>query len=193
MQQFIFIYKIEIFYICKPALLIIFMITNLVSTRFNTDTWRENQENRTRRGIVCFYAAPREMTSKILFNSMVFVVEMNNSINKIEGIGLIHNKPTYDKYYKMYTEENYNRYFYFGKYYLSRNQLMEYNETLVEIFDFILFKGKSHLKRGTGFTQIPEKLISNEICRNRDLKKEIINAFIYYHKNIHTNKAQIEN
>jgi hypothetical protein len=162
-----------------------------MSTRFNNDTWRENQENRKKRGITCFYASPKKMTDKIQPNSIVFVIEMNNTINQIQGIGLIRNKPHYDKYYKMYTEENYNRYFYFGKYYISREQLMEYDTTfveeyhtsIVEIFDYILFKGKTHLKRGAGFTQVPPKLLMNEMCRNRNFKKEIANVFThYYHK-----------
>jgi hypothetical protein len=160
------------------------MNVNLVSTRFNNDTWRENKHNRMKRGLICFYAAPRTMTEKILPNSIVFVIEMNNSINKIEGIGLILNKPDYDKYYKMYTEENYNRYFYFGKYYINREQLIKYDSSLADIFDFILFKGKTHLKRGTGFTQITPKLFMNEICRNRNLKKEIANLFIHYYEKI---------
>jgi hypothetical protein len=34
------------------------------------------------------------MSPKIYLNSPVFVIEMNNSTNKIEGIGLIKNKPS---------------------------------------------------------------------------------------------------
>jgi hypothetical protein len=157
------------------------MNVSLVSTRFNNDTWRENLENRKRRGLICFYAAPRPMTDKILPNSIVFVIEMNNTINQIEGIGLIRNKPDHDKYYKMYSEENYNRYFYFGKHYINREQLLKYDPSIVEIFENILFKGKTHLKRGTGFTQITPKLIMKEICRNRDFKKEILNTFLHYY------------
>jgi len=157
------------------------MTISFLSTRFNNDTWRENIENRKKRGLVCFYAAPRPITDKIQPNSIVFVIEMNNTINQIQGIGLIRNKPTYDKYFKMYTEENYNRYFYFGKYYISREQLLDFDPTLVDIFDYILFKGKTHLKRGMGFTQIPSKLFMNEICRNRNFKKEIINVFMHFY------------
>ena len=80
------------------------MTISFLSTRFNNDTWRENIENRKKRGLVCFYAAPRPITDKIQPNSIVFVIEMNNTINQIQGIGLIRNKPTYDKYFKMYTE-----------------------------------------------------------------------------------------
>jgi hypothetical protein len=155
-------------------------VGTIVTTRFNHDTWRENQENRIKRKLVCFYASPSEMSHKILYNSIVFVVEMNNSINKIEGIGLIRNKPS-DKYYHMYSEENYNRYLYLGKYYVSRQQIVEYNPQIVEIFDTILFKGKTHLKRGSGFTRISDKLLRfTEMC----VIQEIKNVFLYYHNKI---------
>jgi hypothetical protein len=39
------------------------------------------------------YCSPLELSSKIAYNTPVFVIEMNNFTNKIEGIGLIKNKP----------------------------------------------------------------------------------------------------
>ena len=35
------------------------------------------------------YCCPSELSPKIPYNTPVFVIEMNNSTNKIEGIGLI--------------------------------------------------------------------------------------------------------
>jgi len=47
--------------------------------------------------------------------------------------------------------------------------------------DYILFKGKSHLKRGTGFMKITEKFFQKEECRligeEDDFKKEITIIF----------------
>jgi hypothetical protein len=54
--------------------------------------------------------------------------------------------------------------------------------SLVEILDFILFKGKTHLKRGAGFTRIPDKLLMNKLCHNRNFTKEITHAFTHYFK-----------
>jgi hypothetical protein len=56
--------------------------------------------------------------------------------------------------------------------------LLQYNENLVKSLDHILFKEKTHLKRGCGFTTIPEKLIKHPICNNLNIKKEIQNIFI---------------
>jgi len=49
---------------------------------------------------------------------------------------------------------------------------------LVKILDYILFKEKTHLKRGSGFTSIPEKLLKHPICENIELKKELRELFI---------------
>ena len=151
---------------------------SVVSTRFNNDTWSENQENRRRRNVQCLYGSPQEMSPKIDYNSTVFVVEMNNSVNEITGIGLIKNTPRLQKYYNIHSDGNFNRYAYFGKYHITRNLLMEYNEPLVFALDHILFKEKTHLKRGAGFTTIPEKLMNHKVCQGINIKKEIKDIFL---------------
>ena len=150
----------------------------IVSTRFNDITWQENFDFRTKHGIECIYGTPLETPPHICLDANVFVVEMNNSKNKIEGIGLIRNKIHVDKYYKIYHEGNYNRYIYKGNYYLSREKLLTLDENLVRIFDYILFKEKTHLKRGSGFTSIPEKLLSHSICENTNIKRSLRELFI---------------
>lgn len=153
---------------------------NIVSTRFNNETWNENNNYRINKNISCIYGSPQQMSPKIYSNSIVFVVEMNNTINQINGIGLVRNKPDVDKYYKIYTDVNYNRYIYKSEYHISREILETYNEGLVHALDNILFKGKTHLKRGNGFTTIPEKLLKCDDCRGLNIKKEIQNVFINY-------------
>lgn len=166
---------------------------SLVSTRFNDLTWNENEEYRRKHKLNgCIYGSPHLMQSKILLNSLVFVVEMNNTKNRIEGIGLVKNKTHLDKYYKIYSCGNYNRYTYIGEYRLDRDELIRYNTNLVNILDHILFKEKTHLKRGSGFTTIPEKLLQHTICDGICLKKEIKNLFTnYFHKT--DKKEKIEN
>ena len=70
---------------------------SVVTTRFNTDTLEANYSYRLRRNLKCLYCSPIELSPKILYDMPVFVIEMNNSTNKIEGIGLIKNKPENDK------------------------------------------------------------------------------------------------
>jgi hypothetical protein len=50
------------------------------------------------------------MSPKILNDSIVFVVEMNNDSNTIEGIGLVRNRAYLDKYYNIYSIGYNNKY-----------------------------------------------------------------------------------
>ena len=67
------------------------MIT-VVTGRFNTETLNSNYEYRKKYGFQCLYCCPWELSPKILYDTPVFVIEMNNQKNQIEGIGLIKNK-----------------------------------------------------------------------------------------------------
>jgi len=157
------------------------MAVYLVSTRFNDETWEENSNYRTKHKIQCIYGTPLEFPPNICIDANVFVVEMNNTQNKIEGIGLVKNRPCMDKYYKIYQEGNYNRYIYKSEYHLSRDQLLSLNEEFVGIFDYILFKGKAHLKRGSGFTSITEKIMKrHSICENINMIRTLRDIFIQY-------------
>ena len=134
----------------------------LASTRFNNSTLEENKNYRTKTNNACIYCSPQRMSPKIKADSLVFIVEMNNELNQIEGIGLIKNTINFDKYFKVYEDSNLNRYVFKGNYRINREELIRYNSKLVEILDNILFKGKTHLKRGSGITTITDKLLKNE-------------------------------
>jgi hypothetical protein len=160
----------------------------LVTTRYDNKTWQETLNYRIRRRLNCIYGPPCPLSEKIELGTPVFVIEMNNSINQIMGIGLINNR-TEDRTYKIYEDTNFNRYIYIGKYHISREILDEYNSLLVYILDEILFKGKTHSKRGAGLTKIPEKVLKLEICERIDIKKEIKKIFIYHFRD----KVKLEN
>jgi hypothetical protein len=107
---------------------------------------------------------------------------MNNSSNQIEGIGLIKNRAYItDIKYSIYNTDNYNRYVYKGSCRLDRETIERYNSYLVEVLEYILFKEKTHLKRGSGFIKITKKLFDKEICigigKEEDFKNEITKIF----------------
>ena len=162
---------------------------SIVSTRYNDITWSENINHRKKNNFDgCIYGAPHMLSDKIMDNSLVFVVEMNNSLNRIEGIGLMKNNIRLDKYISVYKDGNFNRYVYKGNYHIDRELIIRHNCLLVDIFDYILFKEKTHLKRGAGFTTIPEKLLRHKFCQNINIKKEVKNLFI----NVFGNKNDFE-
>jgi hypothetical protein len=152
----------------------------IVTTRFNNDTLETNYSYRRKYGYSCIYCCPSELSPKISYNTPLFVIEMNNQKNQIEGIGLIKNKYETNKYYKVHTDGNTNRYTYIGKYFIDRETLDDYNAELVYVLDEILFKGYTHSKRGSGLTTIPEKVLKLEVCEGINVKKDIKDIFVYH-------------
>ena len=152
---------------------ILFMQIQLLTTRFNDTTWKQNYDYKERNGIKgCIYGSATKIKDAIPLNNLVFIIEMNNSSNKIEGIGLIFNIVHFDKYYKIYESGTYNRYIYKSNYRIDRSNLQF---DLLESLENICFKGKTHLKRGIGFTSIPEKL---KRSLNYDINSLLKNEFI---------------
>ncbi len=152
------------------------MQIQILTTRFNNDTWIENCDYKERNGIKgCIYGSATKIKWAIPLNILVFIIEMNNSTNHIEGIGLVRNFTHFDKYYKIYDSGTYNRYVYKSDYRIDRSCLQV---ELVETLEKICFKGKTHLKRGIGFTSIPEKLKRNIESCEFDIEKCIKTEFI---------------
>jgi hypothetical protein len=121
------------------------------------------------------------MSPKIKLGSLVFVIEMNNDINKIEGIGIIRNMNKMDKYYSIYDKGDYNRYVYIGNHYLSREELIKYNKQMIDMIEMFLFKGKTHLKRGYGMTMLTDKFMKKK-KKDFDFEYELKDCFYYYYK-----------
>jgi hypothetical protein len=150
----------------------------VVTGRFNSETLISNYEYRKKRDFNCIYCCPSKLSPKIQYNTLVFVIEMNNSTNMIEGIGLIKNKPETDRYYKVHLDGNTNRYIYIGNYFINRKTIEDCNPHLVQILEQILFKGKTHSKRGSGLTIIPEKVLKLDVCKDINIKKDIKDIFL---------------
>jgi hypothetical protein len=149
---------------------------HLASTRFNNATLAENmayREKMTSSNIVedasVYYGSLIKVHKKISIGAFMFVFEMNNDTNQIEGISLVRNTLVLDKKHRIYSNDDYNRYTYKGIHWISRKQIMELDPVLVETFDRILFKGKTHMKRACGITVLNEKLMTTW---NMDLNVE---------------------
>lgn len=118
---------------------------------------------------------------------LIFVAEMNNETNKIQGIGLINNFLASDKKYTIYENGLYNRYIYRGNYWISREDLIMLDSNIVEIFDNILFKGKSHMKFRSGITILTDKLFSHWTYKLQLLKNQVKTCFLKYFLKIKSN------
>ena len=114
----------------------------IATTRFTNKTWTEKEEwCKKNEWKGCIYGTPRKITDKIPHNSILFVLEMNNDKNRIESIGLIKNSLYADKYYKIYSDGNYNRYVYKSLYkideipkWIKNNKHMDFVKFFRELF-----------------------------------------------------------
>jgi hypothetical protein len=150
-------------------------------TRFNNSTYGENIEYRKQNGEAVIYGTSLKIRNTYSAESLMFIAEMNNEKNRIEGIGLIRNKLVHDNNrHKIYEKSEYNRYIYRGNYWLSREQIDILDPEILEILDTVLFKGKSHLKCRTGISILSEKLFVHWIYELRILKNKIKTAFLQH-------------
>jgi hypothetical protein len=136
----------------------------LVTTRFNNKTWSENQAFRQQNNskYACIYSSEAIISAYIPQEAYLFVLEMNNDKNQIEGIGLIKNSPLL-KRFPIYEDNKYNRFHYGSKYWIGRDQVI--NETnqiknalyinCWKLLEQRCFKGPAHLKRGRNITAFP--------------------------------------
>ena len=164
----------------------------IASTRFNNETYQANRDYRKKNDMPVIYGTNIKIQSKYDQGSIMFVIEMNNDENRIEGIGLIRNTLLLDKKHNIYDNSEYNRYIYHGNYWLSRQQLEDSDAELVEICDLVLFKGKSHLKRQSGISVLTKQLFTNWDYSLQKMKGKIRGVFIGAFKSSGSNNINLE-
>lgn len=133
----------------------------ICTTRFTDATWEENKnymKNLRSSKTKCIYGSPFTLKSRIPHEGIVFVLEMNNDQNKIMGVGLIRNHPIQGKH-RIYENGNYNRYAYLGLYHISREEMAEDENNIMNAFDILCFKGSKHMKRGSGINLFPDEIL----------------------------------
>lgn len=149
----------------------------IMSTRFSNETYEQNRLYRELNGIQEYIYCQRiQIKSQIPLNTLLYLVEMNNSTNQILGIGLIKNFIVTDKCHKVYSSNDLNRYIYKTNYRLDREELLS-NPSLLVALETICFKGKTHLKRIPGISVIPDKLLFQPHFKHINFKLEISHLF----------------
>jgi hypothetical protein len=133
----------------------------LLTTRFTNETalenkrWRESNEYKG-----CMYLLKSKISDRLDYNKLYFVLEMNNSINKIMGIGIISIKHSGCRE-KIYSNTYYNRYMYKGStrvdVFRDGDYCIDRVDEFIEYFEDPLFRGKGHMKRGQSMTHFPYK------------------------------------
>jgi phage pi2 protein 07 len=156
----------------------------LATTRFNNSTLLENikfKEKEQLQGVI--YGTTIKINARYPFNTLFFVVEMNNEKNEIYGISLIRNSLVIDKQYIIYENHDYNRFIYRGDYWISRDEILLEDRSILDVLEPMLFKGKSNLKRISGIAVITNKLFLRWNFNEYKMKEQIKNLFIIKFKN----------
>ena len=136
----------------------------IMTSRFNAQTLQENREFvKKTSALKCVYCCPDPIAKNIPIDTILFVLEMNNDTNKIAGIGLVRNHAFMHKY-NVYSENSYNRYIYYGKTHICRENMSEEEERIMKVFDILCFTGNKHMKRGQGIKSFPIETLYK--CKN---------------------------
>ena len=137
---------------------------SITTTRFNNETFQQNKNYMKKANIKgCIYGTPIRIKSNVPLETTVYVIEMNNDKNKIEGIGLINNRTILDKNYHIYNDMDYNRYIYKGNCRLDISSISdEYFKRVIYVLEQLLFKGGRHCKRAHGITNLADWIINNK-------------------------------
>jgi len=150
-------------------------------TRFNVTTLKENRAFKEANNIAgCIYGTPIKITDKILPNEMIIILEMNNTLNKIAGIGIIKNKLEREdrKQNRIYSDNNYNRFIYKSELFIPTSAFTREETAAIEALEHFLFKTSRHCKRGHGIQQIPKFILNRqdinfgETIRNMYISRE---------------------
>ena len=136
----------------------------IATTRFNDKTYEQNVNYKKKiKHMGCLYGTPMKLKETIPLESNIYVIEMNNTTNKIEGIGLIVNRQVLDKTYRIYDDMDYNRYIYKGNKRISvENITDEYDRRVIHVLEQLLFKGERHCKRAQGITEPSKWILHNK-------------------------------
>ena len=138
-------------------------------TRFSNKTYSENENWKDKMGYTFtkrFYNTPVKIKSTINFDK-ILVIEANIDENEIIAFGIIKNICQRWKY-RIYSNDCYNIFTYISSKYMYSQEIDRMYNDKMEILKRELFKGRGHLKRGTGIQEIPNKKI------------ELIKPFLIY-------------
>jgi hypothetical protein len=131
----------------------------ILTSRFNNQTWEENEQFREKyKNVGCIYCSPSPLSNDIPNDMALFILEMNNDMNRIMGIGMVTNHPKIQKF-DVYENGNFNRFSFIGKNRIDRSEMTEEEDQIFQVFDILCFKGNKHMKRGQGLTMFPSEML----------------------------------
>lgn len=159
----------------------------LYTTRFNDTTYEQNRRFCALHKRKCLYSNPHPLPQNTRNDAPVYVIEMNNSQNKIMGIGKIFNRLEYREY-AIYDAEHYsyNERTFEGVDHIDINNLDEKYKPFLDSLERFCFYGRTHLKRGHRMLSFPIHKQASCAKNGLDLTKTI--EMMFHEKNKNKNK-----
>ena len=129
----------------------------LFSIRYFDDQYRELYDWKNTNGYEkkAIYGCSIRIKEQVNINKFIYVIEMDNTNNRILGISRIKNRVWRDKIYNIHQHRRYNRIIYRGKYRIDCSDFMDEELYFIHILEDIMFYGKDHIKRGRGIQELP--------------------------------------
>ena len=127
----------------------------LFTTRFNDQTFTQNRKFCKKYNKKSLYCNPHPLPANVPSGGTVYVIEMNNSKDKIVGIGKIKNNLKYNVY-NVYEEEFYNQNHFEGEERVDSDEFLETEKEFINSLEQQCFFGRGHLKRGHRMLSFPQ-------------------------------------
>lgn len=157
-----------------------FATGTILTDRYNSVTYNQNIECRIRCECECLYGSPKPKIKNVEIGSPIYIIEMNNTDDKIEGIGYIYNEHVMNppEIYLDVKYSEWNQYVYQGEYHITREEFNNLFPKILVKLENKLFKGKSNQKRGKGFIQLSSNTYSDNTFTEEILLSAIKQTFI---------------
>jgi hypothetical protein len=149
----------------------------------------------------CVYGSPIPVKPAVRGSAWMIVLEMQNDVNKIVGIGLVKNSPNLPNVPvphnskgggvstlkpAVYNCGNYNRFIYQGAYRIdllsNEIELTREEHLVIKMLELALFYGPNHSKRGKGICELPKHVAS--LYDFKECLKQLVQRFIKIKKGV---------
>lgn len=149
----------------------LFQRFDIYTTRFTSETYEENRaykQNKLDGFKGSLYSTTLPFPVNASLSKYFFVLDMNNTTNKLMGIGFVKNILAKEQNIRVHRRQGFNLNIFKSDFYISLDSLDSLDSVdkggrslwktfLAKEFESYLFYGKSNMKRGGAFTRFPLK------------------------------------
>jgi hypothetical protein len=159
------------------------MQTFIFESKFTNETLKESEDFVSKNfpdGKGCIYCSPFQLSSsyfsEIPFGSTIIMLELNEDMREVVGIGLVINRSYLQKYI-VHKVSHLNIYSYLGKLRIKREDMNKKEESIMKLFDIFCFHGMFRHSTTSSYLQMFPPKILWRAERVVNLTEELLNMF----------------